>query len=128
MHRALTATILTLALAAGAPALAQSEADRAQADPRLADRRLAGAAEAPAPRPTVVHRTPEQVEDARLACQADVDCAPDLEGEPRRPVRRWAVRSSRAPADADFQPTYPIAIIADVEAEMPRRRPRRPRH
>jgi hypothetical protein len=108
---------ITLALAAGAPGLAQTAPDRA----------LAGAAEAPA-EPVKVYRTPAPVEEGGLACDAAIDCAPTLEGEERaRPTRVWAVRSSHAPADFEPQPYVPIAVIVDVDAEQPRRRPRRPR-
>jgi hypothetical protein len=103
----------SLALAAAAPGLAQSSAERA----------LAGAADVAA-EPVEVRRTPSQVEEPWLACRDDVDCEPSRAGERSRPSRRWTVRSSGIPADAEPQPHYPIAIIADVDAEKPQRRGR----
>jgi hypothetical protein len=115
-----------LALACAAPGLAQNDpaaADRARADLRLAGR---APADAEQPAPTTVYRTPAPVEDGWYACRAAIDCEPEAAPERARPTRRWAVRSSGLPAEEQLAPHYPIAIIADVEAEKPRRRgPRR---
>lgn len=70
-----------------------------------------------------VHRTPAPMLTYSEACSQTVDCAEPLEGGPEAApapaqVRRvWTVRSSHVPADAWPQDVYPVAIIADVDAD-----------
>jgi hypothetical protein len=91
---------VALVVAAGSPAFAQSTTEAVR-----------------------VIRTPAPMEDPS-ACAGSVDCTPDLAGGQVRPSRTWSVRSSAIPADVEPQPYYPVAVIADVEADG-RRKPDR---
>jgi hypothetical protein len=93
---------LAPSIALGAPALAQS-----------------GSRTEP---PTRTYATPAPAEGQIPECRAEIDCASDLAGAPVRPSKTWSVRSSQVPPDAQLQPYYPIAIVADVDAQERRGR------
>jgi hypothetical protein len=86
-----------------------------------------GPAAAPAHAETArSYRTPAPVQGDPVVCQGDVACLPDLEGAPssappQRSMRYRIVRSSGIPAEEGYVPPAPVAIIADVDIEDPRR-------
>jgi hypothetical protein len=83
------------------------------------------AAAAPAAAQSRVHRTPDPYATFSEDCSAAIDCEAELVGAPEtqdevvraRVTRRWAVRSSHAPADEWSTADIPIAVIADVDID-----------
>lgn len=70
-------------------------------------------------RETRTYSTPAPLDDLS-ACADDVACAPALEGAPERqaPSLVWSVRTRGATAEEGYvQPSYPVAIVADVDVD-----------